>query len=79
MEQQQRREKLGIALSAVRASAGLSQAQVAARLGRPQSFVSKYESAERKLDLADLEDIAGALGVSLEGMIERYRKEVDAS
>jgi hypothetical protein len=38
---------------------------VAARLDEPQSFVSKYESAERRLDVIELRHVAEALGTSL--------------
>lgn len=79
MDKQQRRARLGDVLAALRVSAGLSQAEVAARLGKPQSFVSKYESAERRVDLPDLEDIAIAIGVPLEDAIASYRKSSDAS
>ena len=78
MDKQQRRAKLGEALSTLRVSAGLNQAEVALRLGKPQSFVSKYESAERRLDLPDLEEVVAAIGVSLEDAIAQYRKVVDA-
>ena len=61
-------------LVALRLGAGLSQADLAKRLGRPQSFVSKYETAERRLDLPDLEDIAHALGVSLDVVFEHYMR-----
>jgi transcriptional regulator with XRE-family HTH domain len=37
-----------------RLSAGLTQEEVARRLGRPQSFVSKCESGERRVDVAEL-------------------------
>lgn len=63
----------------MRVSAGLNQAEVALRLGRPQSFVSKYESAERRLELDDLDEISTALGASLEDVISRYKEAVDAS
>jgi transcriptional regulator with XRE-family HTH domain len=69
---------LGETLAVLRASAELSQAEVAVRLGKPQSFVSKYESAERRIDLVDLEEIVAAIGVSLEDAIAQYRKVVDA-
>lgn len=42
---------------------GLTQAEVAARLGRPQSYVSKYERGERRLDIIEVFDVANALGV----------------
>lgn len=40
---------------------GLSQAALTAKLGRPQSFVSKYERGERRLDFVEVLEIAGAL------------------
>ncbi len=46
-----------------RKKAGLSQAQLAAKLNRPQSFVSKYERGERRLDVIEFEQVAHALGV----------------
>jgi len=45
--------------------------QVAARLGVPQSFVSKYESGERRLDVVELGHVAGVLGVSLHDVLDR--------
>ena len=45
-----------------RDKAGLSQAEVAERLSRPQSYVSKYENAERRLDVIEFLDIAKAIG-----------------
>jgi len=36
----------------------LTQEQVAAALNRPQSFVSKCESGERRIDVVELEDFA---------------------
>ena len=43
-------------LRKARESAGLTQEEVARRLGRPQSFVSKCESGERRVDIAELLD-----------------------
>jgi transcriptional regulator with XRE-family HTH domain len=45
-------------LREARASAGLSQAAVARRLGKPQSFVSKCESGERRVDVVELKAFA---------------------
>lgn len=43
--------------------AGLTQAELAARLGRPQSFVSKYKRGERRLDVIEFLEVAKAVGV----------------
>ena len=41
--------------------AGLTQVQLAKKLRRPQSFVSKYETGERRLDVVEFLEIAKAL------------------
>lgn len=46
-----------------RKGACLSQAQLAERLGKPQSFVSKFERGERRLDVIEFRDIARAIGI----------------
>jgi transcriptional regulator with XRE-family HTH domain len=53
--------KLMELLAAARDRAGLTQQQLADRLGKPQSFVSKYEGGERRLDLVEFMTIARAL------------------
>jgi transcriptional regulator with XRE-family HTH domain len=45
-----------------RKQARLSQQDVAKRLGRPQSFVAKYEGGERRVDVIEFVAIARALG-----------------
>lgn len=48
-------------LIAARKAAGLTQQQVAHRLGKPQSFVAKYEGDERRLDVVEFVTIAKLL------------------
>jgi transcriptional regulator with XRE-family HTH domain len=45
-------------LRAARAEARLTQTEVARALGRPQSFVAKCESGERRVDVIELLDFA---------------------
>jgi len=40
---------------------GLTQAELAGALGRPQSFVAKYERGERRLDVVELLEIVAIL------------------
>lgn len=52
-----------------RKALGLTQADLAGRLGVPQSFVSKYESGERLLTFIETLTILGELGVSIDEAI----------
>lgn len=49
-------------LKAARERAGLTQVELATRLGRPQSFVAKYERGERRLDVVEFMVVANAIG-----------------
>jgi transcriptional regulator with XRE-family HTH domain len=49
-------------LIAVRKAAGIRQQGLAKKLGRPQSFVAKYEGGERRIDVIEFITIARALG-----------------
>lgn len=49
-------------LVAARDKAGLTQQQLANRLGKPQSFVAKYEGGERRLDVIEFVVIVKAIG-----------------
>jgi transcriptional regulator with XRE-family HTH domain len=46
-----------------RKSADLTQGELAKKLSRPQSFVSKYERGERRLDVVEFLEVARALGM----------------
>ena len=45
-----------------RKDADLSQSQLARSLKKPQSYVSKYERGERRLDVIEFLDIAASIG-----------------
>jgi transcriptional regulator with XRE-family HTH domain len=65
------RDHLLILLRQIRLDAGLRQTELAARLGKPQSFVSKYESGERRLDILELRLVCKAAGTSLKEFVRR--------
>lgn len=58
-------------LREARKKAGVRQADLARRLGRPQSYVSKYESGERRLDVIELLAVCSALGLSFVGFARK--------
>lgn len=49
-------------LRQARLAAGLTQVEASLALGRPQSFVSKCESGERRVDVVELEEFARIYG-----------------
>jgi len=59
-------------LVATRRDAQLTQRQLADRLQRPQSFVSKIEAGERRLDVVEFVAIAKALKVEPGVLFERF-------
>lgn len=64
------------ALVESRNSAEMTQQELANELGKPQSFVSKYENGERRLDIGEFLEIADAIGVDpckLLGRVTRRR------
>ncbi len=61
-------------LRKVREDAGLTQSEVASRLGVQQSFVSKYESGERRLDLLELRQVCRALNSSLATFVNQVER-----
>ncbi|WP_433268983.1 helix-turn-helix domain-containing protein [Actinosynnema sp. CS-041913] len=66
-------------LRQMRLEAGLTQVEVAKRLDEPQSFVSKYESGERRLDVIELRRVAQALGTTLAVVVLRLNQELDTT
>lgn len=49
----------------VRKGSDLTQEELAKKLNKPQSFVSKYESGERRLDVLELFEILESLDLDL--------------
>lgn len=56
-----RHEVLIGCLIKARKTAGLTQQRLADRLGKPQSFVAKYENGERRLDVVEFVEIVETL------------------
>lgn len=56
-------------LRRAREDQGIGQQELGARLGRPQSYVSKIETGERRVDLVEMLDICRALGIQLDVLV----------
>jgi transcriptional regulator with XRE-family HTH domain len=71
---QRQYKKVGKLLATARREAGLNQAELAATLGKPQSFTSSYESGQRRVDLLEFTRIAQALHQDPEQLFARMMK-----
>ena len=58
----------------LRLGSGLRQSDLADKLQVPQSFISKIESGERRIDLIELREICIALGSNLKEFINEFEK-----
>lgn len=67
-----KKRRLAALLRQVRVEANLTQAQVAERIGQAQSYVSKYENGEQRLDLIELEAVCAAVNLPLAEFVRRY-------
>jgi transcriptional regulator with XRE-family HTH domain len=64
-------------LKDLREAKSLTQAQLARRLSVPQSFVSKYETGERRLDVIETAQICQALGTSTAQLLPTLSKRLE--
>ncbi len=72
-----RQIKLRKLLRDLREKRGLTQAGVAARLGKPQSFVAKYEGGERRLSAIKFIDVVRALDLEPSAAMRQLLKALD--
>jgi ribosome-binding protein aMBF1 (putative translation factor) len=71
-------KKLLVLLRGIRVDAGLTQSELASRLARDQTFVSKYESGERRLDILELREVCQALGTDFIAFIRKLDNDLRA-
>lgn len=64
-------------LRELRMEAGLRQVDMARALGKPQAFVSYYESGARRLDFLELRQICRVLGIPLLEFVGKFEKLVE--
>ena len=58
-----------------RTRSGLTQGELAERLGQTQSWVSKVERGERRLDLVELREFCAGMGVSFVEFVAEFDKQ----
>ena len=71
----ERDKQLRELLKARRKAAGLTQTVVAKRLGKPPSYVAKYEGGDRRLDVLEFLDIAAAIGFDPHGVLRALKRK----
>jgi transcriptional regulator with XRE-family HTH domain len=64
-------------LVSVRMTAQLTQTQLSKMLGKPQSYVSKYEAGERRLTFLEVREIVLLCGMELKEFVETFEREVN--
>src|SRR5215216_8035200 len=69
-------KKLLLLLRGVRVEAGLTQTELASRLGSDQTFISKYESGERRLDILELREVCQAAGIDFVTFIRKLDRDL---
>jgi transcriptional regulator with XRE-family HTH domain len=63
-------------LRQLRLNANLTQSEIADRLDKPQSYVSKLESGDRSLDFVETRDFCLACGISFERFVKCFEKRL---
>jgi transcriptional regulator with XRE-family HTH domain len=58
-----RQRAIVAAIKGARETAGISQRQLAAKLGEPPNWIQRIESLERRVDVAEFIAIAKVIGV----------------
>lgn len=63
-------------LRETREKAGITQTDMATRLGRSQSFVTKYERGDRRLDVIQLRTICQVLDTDLPSFVAELERRL---
>jgi transcriptional regulator with XRE-family HTH domain len=64
------------ALRKAREEKGLTQTEVADRLGQTQSFVSKVERSERRIDIVELRAFCAAIDTNFTAFVAQMDREL---
>lgn len=66
-------------LKRARKAAGITQHELADRLGEHQSFVSRYETGERRLDVIEYLEVARTIGIDAAGHLRAFTRSLTAA
>lgn len=69
-------ERLIGLMAQIRKEKGVTQVDLAGAINKPQSFISKIENGERRLDLIEMIAIADALDVEPSAVLRRLEKQI---
>jgi transcriptional regulator with XRE-family HTH domain len=76
-DENRQRKKFLFLLKEIRQKRGVTQVELAEKLGVPQSFVSKYESGERQLDILELRQICRLVGISFDNFVLQLEEKIN--
>ncbi|MDA8378347.1 MAG: helix-turn-helix transcriptional regulator [Planctomycetia bacterium] len=70
--------RLASLLRDIRVDKGMNQTQLAHQLDRPQSYISRYETGQTRLDLPELRLVCEGMGISLQEIIASFEESDEA-
>jgi len=73
---QTEKEVLRNLLRQERDKAGLRQVDLAKKLGKPQSYISKYESGEKSLDILEVKEICAVFEITLSDFSKKLEDNI---
>jgi transcriptional regulator with XRE-family HTH domain len=68
------RDRLITLLREARIEAGLTQTELGSRIEKDQTYVSRYESGQRRLDILEVREISQAVGIKFEEFARMLEK-----
>jgi transcriptional regulator with XRE-family HTH domain len=63
-------------IKCIRVDSHLTQVELAEKIKKAQSYISKYESGQRKLDIFEIKDICNSLDMSLVEFVQKFDDEL---
>jgi transcriptional regulator with XRE-family HTH domain len=64
-------------LASARIAAALTQEELAAKLERPQSYIAKYETGDRRLDVVEFLEVCASIGIEPASVLDAVQEAFD--